>query len=74
MYDDSIGAAEAITFWMETEIKKGRKYDRRVAVALWPEGKKSGPIQELSEHQGNSEIKVLRDEIVIADSVPTPTH
>ena len=32
MYNDSIEAAEAITFWTKTEIKKGRKYDRRVAV------------------------------------------
>ena len=41
MLDNLIEAAEVITFRTETQTKKGRKYDKKVAITLWPQGEES---------------------------------
>ena len=55
MLDDSIEAAEAITFQTETQTKKGRKYDKKVAIALWPQGEESTqtPHTRSSQYEDN---------------------
>ena len=55
MLDDLIEAAEAITFWTETQTKKGRKYDKKVAIALWPQGEESmqTPHTHSSQYEDN---------------------
>ena len=55
MLDDSIEAAEAITFRTETQTKKGRQYDKKVAIALWPQGEESmqTPHTRSSQYEDN---------------------
>ena len=55
IYNNSVEATEAITFWTETKMKKGRKLEKWVAVPLWPDEEEiqptSGLTSELTLHQ-----------------------
>ena len=70
MLDDLIEAAEAITFRTETQTKKGRKYDKKVAIALWPQGEESmwTPYTRSSQYEDNYE-----HDAGMPDSVPNMT-
>ena len=70
MLDNLIEAAEAITFWTETQTKNGRKYDKKVAIALWPQGEESTqtPHTCSSQYEDNDE-----HDAGMPDSVPNMT-
>ena len=72
MLDDSIEAAEAITFRNETQTKKGRKYDKKVAIALWPQGEESTqtPHPRSSQYEDDYD---QHDTGMMPDSVPRMT-
>ena len=76
MLDDSIEAAEVITFWTETQTKKGRKYDKKVAIALWPQGEESMQSMQ-TPHTCSSQYEDnyagMPDSVPTDDSVPSMT-
>ena len=74
MLGDTVEAAEAITFRTETGISKGRKYQKKVAVALWPQGEESTqtPHARSSHYEDNDlqhDVGMMPDEVPTADSV-----
>ncbi len=72
MLGDTVEAAEAITFRTETGIKKGRKYEKKVAVALWPQGEGSMRRPHASSFQ--CEDSYLQHDVgMMPDSVPNVT-
>ena len=76
MLDDSIEAAEAITFRNETQTKKGRKYDKKVAIALWPQGEESMQTPHTSQYEDNYDqydAGMMPDSVPTDDSVPSMT-
>jgi hypothetical protein len=69
MYEGSADAVEAITFQTETQIKRGRTYEKKVAVALWPEGEHS-TTAESSEGVRAADLVQTDDSVPMGDSVP----
>ena len=70
MLDDLIEAAEAITFQTETQTKKGRKYNKKVAIALWPQGEESmqtphtcsSQYEDNYEHDADARLSAEHDQ------------
>lgn len=72
MLDNSVEAAEVITFRTETHIKKGQKYEKKVPVSLWPEGSES--TQRPHDNSGqNEDDYVQNDTEMMPDAEPRVT-
>jgi len=68
MYDDSIEVAEAITYRTEQHVKRGRLYEKKVAVALWPQEGESA--QKAHDGQSQADDEYVQHDMNITDEVP----